>query len=687
MTSANLDKIILIFIALALMQGCASINGNDKNASESGQDEPYVEISIRGLKELSERSLKRAAADELIVLERGGKEWQADDAAFAMEEFYRLEGFHKAKVEYTLSGIKPYRVMFTVDEGPRAILGSIGLLGRGEVERKKLTPFFKGPTTAWVGGATLYVKDNVEGAAKLILSWFKAEGYLVAEVDPPSISFKENDEIADVEVTIRPGPRFIICSIRYRGIEEEYFNDAMAALENPIGSSFISIWPARAEKKLVAFFRERGFFRPEVLAEVIRDDETGDVDIVFDVKTGLPHTFGTIDFSGYDRTEQGFLHSMITMAPGEQFDGRKLIESTTRLYGAGLFSSVEIKEIVRNNEIVDIAYTVEERDAKDVSFMVGYGSYEIVRGAVKYTDRNLFGRGLNWSSGLRASFKSIKAETSITDPFFLNLPLEGALETYTARRAAPSFTEEDYGVVASLAKQWTGSFNTKTGYSLSKSRLREVDSDLEALGGEGSFTLGSVFLRFALDYRDSWVIPHRGALNEITFETADEILGSDISFNRVTGRSVWHFPLDEDEKWIAAFGAKGGIMVRKSETDIIPLQQRFFNGGEDSVRSFQQDELGPMIGNDPIGGEFYTVGSLELRYPLWKQLGGVLFADAGNLKATRSEADFRGYRYAIGTGLRYYLPIGPIRLDWGWNPNPRDDEEHWALHLSVGFAF
>jgi outer membrane translocation and assembly module TamA len=134
---------------------------------------------------------------------------------------------------------------------------------------------------------------------------------------------------------------------------------------------------------------------------------------------------------------------------------------------------------------------------------------------------------------------------------------------------------------------------------------------------------------------------------------------------------------------------RGGVIIPTGSTDIIPLQERFFNGGENTVRSFKQDELGPVdsLGNE-LGGEAFNVVTVELRQRLRGRFDGALFWDAGNL-----ESDFEDFfhlgnvRHALGFGLRYLLPVGPVRLDVGFNPDPRAGEADVVTHFSVGMSF
>lgn len=121
--------------------------------------------------------------------------------------------------------------------------------------------------------------------------------------------------------------------------------------------------------------------------------------------------------------------------------------------------------------------------------------------------------------------------------------------------------------------------------------------------------------------------------------------------------------------------------------EVVPIDLRFVNGGGTTVRSFAERKLGPKDAGDyPLGGNFFTVFNAEWDFPIAGALGGALFADAGNLVG-ESAVSLDDMRYAVGVGLRYQLPIGPVRIDYGYNPSPKTGEASGAFHLSFGFAF
>jgi outer membrane protein insertion porin family len=230
----------------------------------------------------------------------------------------------------------------------------------------------------------------------------------------------------------------------------------------------------------------------------------------------------------------------------------------------------------------------------------------------------------------------------------------------------------------------------KVGVFGSERRVEIVSSDIkDKFIGDPKYFVSSIGLFHTLDLRDSPVVPSRGFVFDQTFELANNAIGSEIEFFRTTARASYFISFG---KTLLELGARAGLIrpLTESTSDInaIPIDERFFNGGSTTVRSFAERDLGPHDHRrHPLGGEFYTVFNVEYTFPLYGELQGAVFFDAGNLLPDADNPGFDDMRYGIGVGLRYKLPIGPIRLDYGVNPDPREHEDFGAFHFSFGFAF
>jgi outer membrane protein assembly factor BamA len=245
--------------------------------------------------------------------------------------------------------------------------------------------------------------------------------------------------------------------------------------------------------------------------------------------------------------------------------------------------------------------------------------------------------------------------------------------------------------------------------------VKITDSEIRPsfLLGPENYQVDTIGLTNTLDLRESPYVNPRGFLIGNTVDVASSALGSDIEFIRSTMRVGYYLPFGpkpltpgvvEDQpvesgfqRWFRqssiAFGARAGIINSLTtsgpeEATAIPIDERFFNGGATTVRSFGERDLGPHDNHGhPVGGEFFTVFNVEYTFPILGELQGAVFTDAGNLLPTSEDIGLNDMRYAIGGGLRYKLPVGPIRLDYGVNPDPHEFEDFGAFHFSFGFAF
>jgi outer membrane protein assembly factor BamA len=199
--------------------------------------------------------------------------------------------------------------------------------------------------------------------------------------------------------------------------------------------------------------------------------------------------------------------------------------------------------------------------------------------------------------------------------------------------------------------------------------------------GATAYQVGSVGASVTWDKRDNAFNPSTGWVAALLADT--NTLSDSTTFARTSGRLTWHYPLPERIRFAAS--ARFGLLSQRSA---VPIDERYFLGGATTVRSFQERELANSTTHGfPIGGSAYSLGNVETDFPLWQNLRGALFFDAGSLAPQGSEIPLSNFRYAAGTGLRYTLPVGSVRMDVGVNPDRRP-KEHWgAAHLSFGFAF
>lgn len=666
----------LSLAAILLLCACAA----NPSAVKRGD---FPDIVIEGNQSIDRLELLGAALDHLLDYEEHNVGKAAiDDAAYRIELRYRELGYAFAVVDYEIGeGQKPI-VRFIVDEGPRVVLSDLLVVGGEELgpfQLQALAVSITGPP-----GATPYVERALEQAAQALESKARSQGYASASVEidaePPDPSTGKGS--ARLVVTL--GTRLILASVEVvgEGVPEEIAREARRLLGEPYGPRVAAAVMTRIEERL----RDAGYPDAKAESKEERVDE-GQVTLVVQVETGeLVHLSG-VRFDGDLSTNKGYLEGLIELEAGQRYSATKVRDAFQKLYSTGLFEVVRHRLEPATGEERVLVWELVEIPSLELFVEPGFGSYAGPRVRAGVRERNLFGRNWILRSEGTLSDKTKRAEVGLTDPLFLGTDLVYDIAVQYNRREEPSFSFEEGVLETSLRKRWNEVVSTSLGYRFKRSNLLTDDLDLDPSEVPSDFDVSAIKLSGVNDTRDNLLNPRAGARTELSCEWADEAIGSELDFLRGTGSFGLFKELGSRTVLAGRVGA--GAILPLHGTGDLPLQERFFLGGESTVRSFEESELGPKdAAGEPLGGEAYTLFSVEVRQELTTHFGLVLFGDTGSLVTNYSDVfSDPDYGSAIGLGLRYGLPVGSLRLDFGWNPNPEEDEDDYALHFSIGQAF
>lgn len=198
----------------------------------------------------------------------------------------------------------------------------------------------------------------------------------------------------------------------------------------------------------------------------------------------------------------------------------------------------------------------------------------------------------------------------------------------------------------------------------------------------------ALLLSFGRDTRNSFYNASAGSVNKISFEYAGGFLGGDAAFTKVEATTSWYFSIPLDS--VFHFRASAG-QAFENEDGKLPVYEHFYLGGLNSIRGFETSHISPK---DPrtgerIGGDKMWFTNIEIIFPLFEEMGlrGVVFTDFGNVYATWEEWNFDEIKKSAGLGFRWLSPVGPLRLEWGYNLDPDPDEESSVWDFSIGGAF
>jgi outer membrane protein assembly factor BamA len=434
--------------------------------------------------------------------------------------------------------------------------------------------------------------------------------------------------------------------------------------------------------------------------------------LVLDATPNVLAHFGIVDIRGEATVGENVIRRQLAVQPGDRFSRVAMRDAQRRLYGLELFEFVNVEaleEPVLMNEDVPIRITVAEGKHQRVTTGIGYGTEEHARARLRWEHHNVFGGAQRagvegkWSSldrGLRVDYR---------EPFFLvrNFSIHFDGQAWDAEE--PVYRTSQIGGRVTLRHQpnlqtfWTVSLtNEFQSSSITREALEDftIRDELIALGldptdGTSEGTLSALAVDISRNTTANLLDPRSGYVLSGHFEQAARWLRGTYSYRTVTAEGRHYLPLGE--RVVVANRIRAGTIKPSADDEAnVPFYRRFFLGGASSIRGWGRFEVSPLSGfGFPIGGLSMIDGSSEVRVPLWGKFGAVAFFDYGNVWPGAAEFDLRDMRRAIGPGLRYTTPIGPVRFDLGYQLNPIEgllvdgapQKRPLRIHFSIGQAF
>ncbi len=643
----------------------------------------------------TDADLRARAEDELTRFgEARRRPADAADAAYAMERALRDDGHAEARVEFRLEPDEeaPERLVFEVHAGPRTLLGDVSFPGAERYARSALARLVRRGSGLPFSGAQPYRRADVDAAVAEVETLYRLAGHARVRVGPPEITFAEDRTRADVVIPVKEGRLFRVARIELEGeLDDALRAELRAALPAP-GAPYHARVASEAAARARAWLLEHGRRRAEVSATSDVDRENGVATVRVHVSAGpVVHT-GDVALSGTERTDAAFARERVALQPGDVVAQSALDDAVDQLYRTGAFRVVRLDVTPRadaadaERPVDDVALAVEEADARSVEVGAGWGSYELLRSWVRYRDRNFTGRARVLDLDAHASLRSAGVGARAGDRYLLGRDRTLSAGARYEFREQPSFDSRTLDLDVSVRHDLSRQDAVTYGYRLRFDEARHRESAVRGAEEDGFSRAAGLFADVEHDTRDDRLFPTRGVFAQFGLFRSAPDLGGDLDF--LEWRAAWSrcFPLRE-----GTVLAVGGRFVTRdvfSGGPSLPIQERLFLGGESTVRSFREDELGPVDAErDPRGGLTSAVANVELRQQLWGRLDGALFFDVGTVSPKSFDLS-EPVGEAVGAGLRYRLPVGPVRLDVGYNPAHRFAARgRVAIHLSFGFSF
>ena len=638
---------------------------------------PRVEIQVRGTD--SNRKWEKRLREHWI--QSVFFEAAPEEARSYLEQRLREQGFADAAVTLEVREDGPERreVSLTAAPGPRVRVARVEFSGNQALGTAQLEKVVR----TRPGKKSYLNASQLPDDVTRIRARYAAEGYREARVAEPVVVRSPDPAEATVRFAITEGEASRVGSVRIEG--NQALSDEVLLAGNPVkpGAPYNRVLARLGKESMHADYDRAGY--QDARIEFERDPQTGD--LIYRIDEGTRHVVGSVTVRGTRLTRPEVVERELTFREGDPLSRGAMLKSQLALYRLGLFQSVEIRE---SGESEPGKTAVEVRVSESTNLIqsvgVGYATDEGVRGLYEITNTNLDGRGRTLGFQARGSGVQARVGAFLRDPFLFNRRLDSLLDTSWTRQENPSFTEETVQATLQVQRKFLEHFRTLNRYTLKDVGLSHLKVSPEEAGVE-DIRLGSLSSALVHDTRDNFYDPRAGVFEHLDFSVYARVLASEAQFLKFFGTSSMFHQVLKNSVW--AQGIRLGLEDPMLRTEQIPISERFFAGGDTTIRGFDRDEVGPKDPDtgEPVGGQVLFIVNEEFRFPIWKFLRGVVFLDLGNVYEEYSDFDLLDTREVLGTGFHIETPIGPFRLEYGWKLDRRDDETPGRFHISIGHAF
>ena len=659
------------------------------------------EIVIDGAERVKAQRLRKEIK---LKLNQPVNEQQLEEARQKIIEVYQGRGFTDVSVQFRIDPIDEKRgtarVVYTVTEGAKGAVKQINFEGNTHFSQRVLRKQMKTR-----GRTPIYFLDKsgrfddvqLQQDLDKVREFYQDHGYIDVEIKDVRRERMEKGPMV-LTIVIVEGPQYHVRKLMITGYQNTTEQKIRALLKMKEGSVY-SPKQLRDDAKAVADAYGSGGYVDLVVQPEGAPAGPALIDVHYNIEEGVRSFVNRVNIEGNTRTKDKVIRREVLVAPGDVFNTVRVDITKKRLENLGYFAKVETYP--EDTDIPgrkDLTILVQEKRTGSLSFGGGYSTVDALVGFAELTQGNfdLF----NWPSftgggqkfRLRIQYGTQRKDfiLSITEPYFLDrrLSLNGQVFYTEANYLSSEYNQRSYGFLFELRKP----INTYT-YATLGYQLQDVDIFDVAISAsdfiksqEGSTTESKIFGGVVYDTRDNPLLTRRGHRFTFSPYIAGGFLGGNTQVYGLDfeGSQYFHLPWDT----ILLINGEIATVSQWGNGSNVPIFERLYLGGSNNLRGFPFREVGPQDENgEPLGGKSMWRTTIEWTFPIIEKARGAVFYDTGFVNSSEWAFGFNHIASDIGIGLRLDLPIGPLRLDYGY-PIQRDGYNGGGhFNFNVGYQF
>ena len=659
------------------------------------------EIEINGAERVKPKRLRKEIK---VRLNQAVNEQALEEAREKIIEVYQGKGYNDVSVAFRVDPIDEKRgtarVVFTVTEGVKGAISQIRFEGNAHLTQAALRKQMKtrGRTFIYFMDKTGRLDEvQLEQDLDKVREYYQDHGFIDVEIKEVRKDRTPKGPMI-ITIVIVEGPQYHVRKLTISGYEHSTEARVRAFLKLKEGSVY-SPKQLRDDAKAVADAYGSGGYVDLVITPEGTPAGPALIDVHYTIEEGTRSFVNRVNIEGNTRTKDKVIRREVLVAPGDVFNTVRVDITKKRLDNLGYFAKVETyPEETDIPGRKDLTILVQEKRTGSLSFGGGFSTVDKLVGFAELTQGNfdLF----NWPSftgagqkfRLRLQYGSERKDfiLTITEPYFLDrrLALTGQAFYNEANYLSSQYDQRNYGILFELRKPINAYMYATLGYTLQDVDIFNVDPSASAFiqSQKGSSVESKLFTSVVLDTRDNPLLSRRG--QRVTFAPllTGGFLGGDTQIYGFDLEGSQYFRLPKDT--ILLINGEIGTVSQWGAGNQVPIYERLFLGGSNNLRGFPFREVGPQDENgEPVGGQTMARTTIEWTFPIIEKARGALFYDMGFVNSEAWSFGFNHMASDIGIGLRLDLPIGPLRLDYGY-PVMRDGYNGGGhFNFNVGYQF
>ncbi len=655
-------------------------------------------------------------------------------SAAAIRDLYHEEGYFLAEVDFEVQ-VRADRedlavVTFEIREYAKVEVKRVTILGNEAVPDSELQNIMAtrpGNVLSFLTQMGSFQEDDFEDDLQRLVAYYYTMGYIQVNVEMPTIRLSPDKRYLYITVRIEEGPQHKTGNVDVSGdllIEREELLEMLQIVEEEIFRYDVL---QQDMMRISRLYQDAGYANVRVNPLTPHlDPETHTMDVTFDIQRGERVHLGRIEVVGNTKTRDQVIRRELQIEEGDLFSASAIERSQRRIERLGYFEAVNVTtQQTQTPEVMDLRIEVEEMPTGSFQLGAGLSSQEnfIFQGQV--SQENLFGRGQSLQLSVQASSIRQLFNLRFAEPRLFGSQWHFATDLYNFDFRYQDFDRLSRGGTLSFGYPIGELLGLEVGDALTASLRYKLENVTVTPGGltgtveqpsSPLFTDGltsSLRLGTAFDTRDNRLFPTRGQYHTGSVEVADSLTLSQNQFIKFDTDARYYQPLWWN--FVLRLNASLGFVASTSPDRPVPIFERYFVGGPETVRGFERYTLGPSRRSptdmgDPTGvlrdfhygGNKKLILTTEIEFPIFAaaQVKGVIFADAGNafddgdpftlqldLVADDDEMFANALRTSVGVGVRWFSPIGPLRFEWGVPLRRLPGERPVVFDFSITQAF